>query len=57
MAFETDNTDAAVERFDLNFIHLWGDWSWCRVCHQSVWLGEPERFGSLLALEHWLMCG
>lgn len=26
----------AIERYDLDFIHLWGDWSRCRVCYQPV---------------------
>ena len=38
--------------YDLDYLTAGRYWAFCCRCRHYVWIGEPERFGSALALLH-----
>ncbi|BBX13049.1 hypothetical protein MNVM_21300 [Mycobacterium novum] len=50
-------THDGAELYDLDFLTSGENLAGCSVCHQSVWLDDPEQFGSAFARIHRLVCG
>lgn len=42
--------------YDLGYLHAGENWAYCCDGRHYIWIGEPQRFGSTLALLHRLVC-